>query len=299
MKKLLTFLMFFLLAAIAVQTQAEDVKFDLVTDASSLKAGDVLIIGCSSKNKVAGSLGSSILSSYDATDFFSGSTVSIPDNALSEISVFTLGGSAGAWTLTTSNGALGATAVKKVAWGSGTTTWSISISNGLATIQNGTSSYGKFLYNVGSPRFTTYTSGASTSMLLPELYRKQSATPQTVATPTFSPAEGTFTKAQSVTISCETEGATIHYTTDGTTPDAQSNEYSSAITVSETTTIKAIAIKDGVSSEVASATYTIEIPKTMTSIAISGTPTTTTYTVGEAFSTDGLSVIATYSDNSN
>ena len=85
----------------------------------------------------------------------------------------TLGGSSGAWTLTNASGKkLGATAVKKVAWGSGTTTWTITIaSNGDATIQSTTSSYGRFLHNVSSTRFTAYTSGTNASMLLPQLYR--------------------------------------------------------------------------------------------------------------------------------
>lgn len=79
-----------------------------------------------------------------------------------------------------------------------------------------------------------------------------------VATPTFSPAEGTYSSTQSVTISCATTGATIYYTTDGSTPTTSSTEYSSAISVSTTTTIKAIATKSGMTnSAVASATYTI------------------------------------------
>ena len=86
--------------------------------------------------------------------------------------------------------------------------------------------------------------------------------PQTVATPAFSPVAGTYTEAQSVTISCATEGATIHYTTDGKAPTSSSTTYSSAISVGETTTIKAIAVKDGMTdSAVASAEYTINIPK--------------------------------------
>ena len=86
--------------------------------------------------------------------------------------------------------------------------------------------------------------------------------PEVVATPTFTPVEGIYTEAQSVTISCATEGATIHYTTDGKEPTSSSTTYSSAISVGETTTIKAIAVKDGMTdSEVAAATYTINIPK--------------------------------------
>lgn len=81
--------------------------------------------------------------------------------------------------------------------------------------------------------------------------------PSSVATPTFSPEAGTYTSTQSVTLACETDGATIYYTTDDSTPTSSSAVYTSAISVSETTTIKAIAKKDDNYSSVASATYTI------------------------------------------
>lgn len=78
-----------------------------------------------------------------------------------------------------------------------------------------------------------------------------------VKAPVFSPVGGRYTEAQSVTISCETEGATIYYTVDGTTPTASSVVYNSPITVAETVTIKAVAIKEGEESAVVSAKYTI------------------------------------------
>jgi hypothetical protein len=84
----------------------------------------------------------------------------------------------------------------------------------------------------------------------------------TVATPTFSPAGGTFTSAQSVTLSCSTTGATIRYTTNGNDPTEASTAFvaDTPIAVSSTTTIKAKAFKDGLTaSEIASATYTITI----------------------------------------
>lgn len=81
-----------------------------------------------------------------------------------------------------------------------------------------------------------------------------------VATPTFSVDAGTYSSVQSVEITCETEAAAIYYTTDGSTPTSSSTEYTTAISIEETTTIKAIAIKDGESSNVASATYTINLP---------------------------------------
>lgn len=79
----------------------------------------------------------------------------------------------------------------------------------------------------------------------------------TVEAPTFSPEAGTYAEAKTVTMSCTTDGATIHYTTDGTEPDGNSNVYSTGITVSETTTFKAKAIKGDDASNVVTATYHI------------------------------------------
>ena len=75
-----------------------------------------------------------------------------------------------------------------------------------------------------------------------------------VASPTIS-GNTSFSESTQVTISGP-DGAEIHYTTDGTVPTAESALYSEAITLSATTTVKAIAIKDGQSSEVASRVFT-------------------------------------------
>lgn len=81
-----------------------------------------------------------------------------------------------------------------------------------------------------------------------------------VATPTFTPEGGEYTEAQSVTIACTTEGATIYYTLDGTDPTTESTVYTAAFELSETTTVKALAAKEGMlNSEIVSATYTINI----------------------------------------
>ena len=83
-----------------------------------------------------------------------------------------------------------------------------------------------------------------------------------VATPTFSPAAGTFSSAQSVTIATSTSGATIRYTLDGSTPsETAGTVYGGAVAVMPTTTIKAIAYKGGWTDRaIASATYTISSP---------------------------------------
>lgn len=77
---------------------------------------------------------------------------------------------------------------------------------------------------------------------------------QTVAAPSFS-GDTQFAESTEVTITGPA-GATIHYTTDGSTPTAESAVYSEPLTFTETTTLKAIAIKDGVSSAVTTRTYT-------------------------------------------
>ena len=81
---------------------------------------------------------------------------------------------------------------------------------------------------------------------------------QTVATPTFSPAGGTYTEAKSVTITSQTSGASIYYTTDGSAPSTSSTLYTAPVNVDRSMTIKAIAVKDGMlNSEVATADYVI------------------------------------------
>ena len=78
------------------------------------------------------------------------------------------------------------------------------------------------------------------------------------AAPAFSPPGGTYTGAQTVTISTATPGATIYYTTNGTTPTTSSSVYSGPITVSTSETLEAIAVATGYTqSTVATATYTI------------------------------------------
>ena len=77
---------------------------------------------------------------------------------------------------------------------------------------------------------------------------------QTLTSPTIS-GNTSFTESTQVSMSGP-DGAEIHYTTDGTVPTAESALYSEAFTLSATTTVKAIAIKDGVSSEVASRVFT-------------------------------------------
>ena len=77
--------------------------------------------------------------------------------------------------------------------------------------------------------------------------------------PTFDPVEGEFSVAFTLHLACATAGSTIYYTTDGTDPTTGSTEYVDATGIAisaANTTVKAIAVKDGMQSDIASATYT-------------------------------------------
>lgn len=82
------------------------------------------------------------------------------------------------------------------------------------------------------------------------------ADPDFIAAPVFTPAAGTYTGAQNVTITAAA-GCDIFYTTDGTAPTTASNKYTGALAVDKSMTVKAIAAKDGKTSAVATAAYVI------------------------------------------
>jgi len=82
----------------------------------------------------------------------------------------------------------------------------------------------------------------------------------TVEMPVFAPVAGFYTSPVNVSITCATPAATIHYTTDGTTPSTASPIYSTPITISSTTTLKAIGVLGGYNpSAVRTGTYTFPV----------------------------------------
>jgi hypothetical protein len=81
-----------------------------------------------------------------------------------------------------------------------------------------------------------------------------SSTPS-VATPTFSLAAGTYSSSQTLVLSCTTDGATIRYTNDGTTPtESTGTEYLSALNIDQSQTITAIACKAGYTTSASAST---------------------------------------------
>ena len=110
--------------------------------------------------------------------------------------------------------------------------------------------------NNGSPLFACYGSESQKPL---QLFKKVESIGNQVAAPVFAPANGTtFVDKLTVGASCSTEGATIYYTKDGAEPTTGSDKFpTEGVTLTETTTLKAIAVKDGLdNSEVVTATYT-------------------------------------------
>jgi chitinase len=100
-----------------------------------------------------------------------------------------------------------------------------------------------------------FVSGCAAATTSPDLQRRPVAR---VATPTVTPNGGTFNAPVSVTLACKTAGATIRFTTDGTTPSASSTAYAGPFTLGATSTVKAFATKAGLrDSGVITATFTI------------------------------------------
>jgi hypothetical protein len=129
--------------------------------------------------------------------------------------------------------------------------------------------------------FTGGTGGLSASQkILTWTYSTQSVPP------TFAPAAGAYSAAQSVALSSATADAAIHYTTDGTAPTAASTLYSSSIAVAASETIEAIAISPTQgSSIVESAAYVIQSSVSGGTFSLSSTPVTALVQGGSATST--------------
>lgn len=191
------------------------------------------------------------------------------------VQVGTSASPAGTWTITSVDSRTNVTKVVVTTVTGGSATIS-SITVGSTTfslpnqeIASGTANKGKsyeFTGNASSGKVTISFNATSKAMYvggisITEDIDSGSDTPvetQTCETPTFSVKTGIFNSPQSVEITCTTNGAAIYYTTDGTTPSAESTLYSGAISVNQTTTIKAIAIKEDYNnSNVASSTITI------------------------------------------
>ena len=119
--------------------------------------------------------------------------------------------------------------------------------------------------NSGQERFAAYKHTQKDLLL----FKKAAATPENACkAPEFSISSGSYLEEQTIEITCETEGATIYYTTDETDPTAESTAYDAAnpLKMSESVVIKAIAIKEGMDNS-AIKTLSLTFPTAVENIA--------------------------------
>ncbi len=255
MKKLLLMKTMLLLCALIVGSSSVWATYKL-TKVTSVSAGEKYVFvsnDCALSNTVSSS-------ALQTTDTYSATGL-----AGTEAYVWTLETATGGFYLKNvslnSNSYLNNASKTNMSFGSKSSIWSIAFTDGIALISN-TSNGNRFLGDAGGgARNDTYKAYATSNLDSYAhdftVYVLEEEAAAAVATPTFSPDGGIFVASQSVTLSCSTDGATIYYTLDGTTPTSSSDVYSAAINLSSTTTIKAIAKKNDDFSDVATATYTI------------------------------------------
>jgi len=112
--------------------------------------------------------------------------------------------------------------------------------------------------------------------------------------PSFSVPAGSYSGAQTVTITDGTPGATIYYTTNGSTPTTSSTKYTAAITVSASQTLQAIAVASNYNnSAVASAAYTIMTPAATPVFSVAPGTYASAQTVSISAATAGSSIYYT------
>ena len=255
MKKLLLSLFCSLMAFTSIQAEE---GWTLVTDASTLAIGDQIII-VAPKYDVALSTNQKDNNRGEASVTKDGESITFG----SDVQIITLeaGTLNGTFAFNVGNGYLYAVSSNSNHLKTKTTldangSWEIVISEGIATIKaKGDKKINCLRYNPTSKLFSCYESEAKQKDI--SIYRS-SDTKQQLTTPEISPSSCDFNDGENVEVTISAvEDATIYYTLDNNTPTEDSDIYSTPLTISATTTVKAIAVKDGfINSAVAQAKYT-------------------------------------------
>ena len=249
-----------------------DEVYTLVENVNALSVGSQIIIAANGSKKIAMSIAQN--SNNRGTTAVSKSedfkTITNPSD---DVQIFTLeeGTETNSYAFHCVNGTAagyiyaassGSNYLKTQASKDANASWIITINDKEATVTaQGENTRNILSYNASSSIFSCYSSGQQTVFIYQKTNGGSPVDPQpTVNAPTFNPNGGIFTSSQNVTISSTTTGATIYYTLDGSTPTASTTTTvanGGTVSISTSCTLKAIAVKEGVSSSVSSADFTI------------------------------------------
>ncbi|MBR3452111.1 MAG: hypothetical protein IKH25_04475 [Muribaculaceae bacterium] len=241
--------------------------FNLVTDVTTLAAGDHIILVNATEDGAAVAMGAAKSNNFGSVD------VVVNGNKVQteKANIITLEKNGDNWNLKAAEGYLYAASsssnhlkAEAAVDNNGNANAAISIADNAASIVfQGTNSHNNLRYNPnnGSPIFSCYEAGKQN----PVYIYKTDEEIITVAAPTFDPAACEFEESIDVTINFA-EGATLHYMVgDG---DEQTATAPVTVTLTETTTITAYAELNGVESEIVEATYTLkEAAEAITTLA--------------------------------
>ena len=232
------------------------VGYTLITSINDLSAGDNVVIVATNANVA--------LSTTQNSNNRGQATVAKSDNIVTfgdDVQVMTLeaGSVSGTFAFNTGGGYLCAASsssnyLRTEATLSANSSWNITIaSTGVATIKaKGSYTRNWLRYNSQKSLFSCYESGQA-DVSIYKLYEEGETPAETVDAPTL-PASTTFDGSYEVTITAG-DGAAIYYTLDGNDPTKESTLYEGPFTITETTTVKAIAVKNELVSAAAVATY--------------------------------------------
>ena len=269
----------------APATNPNTKTFKLVNSASEMVSGMRYIIACGSELKAAGALSSQLLTPVDVT-FNSDNVTDITGKS---VVVYVVEGSQSAgWTFKneSNNKYLYATSTKKLAESTAKNTWTLSGNETGVLMTYG--DYGTMLYNVNNPRFTTYTSAPSATMIQAHLYVEYSGggtTPVTKedVTMSFSSSSATATIGETFTeptLTTNPTGLSITYTSSApsvATVNAATGKVT-LVAVGTTTITASFAGNNSYNEGSASYTLTVNAPVDPNASGTQNNP----YTVAEA-----------------
>lgn len=255
MKKLLRIFAVAALTAFASVAMAQTNKYVKVTSAPTDWSGDYLIVY--ETGNVAFDGGLTDLDVISNTIDIAISNSSIEATDATNAAKFTIAAVEGGYSIKAANGKY----IGQTSDANGLKSNATALVNTIELDDNGnaliTSSNAVLRYNSSSNqlRFRYYKSSSYTAQKAIQLYKYTGTAIETVETPEISATATDFEESTTVTITAE-DGAAIYYTLDGTAPTAESTAYTAAFDVTATATVKAIAVKGGKTSSVASLALT-------------------------------------------